>query len=57
MMDLSSIIDAALVLLGSIAVLAMGLWTLSFESSTASTSEPASAVRSEAHDFSLPKAA
>ena len=36
MMDLSSVVDAGLVLLGSLAVLAMGLWTLSSESSTVS---------------------
>ncbi len=58
MMDLSSVVDAGLVLLGCIAVLAMGLWTLSSESSTVSASEQPRSVRRTDHDLSsLPKAA
>ena len=59
MMDLSSVVDAGLVLLGSIAVLAMGLWTLSSESSTVSISEQPQVAREEwDNDLpSLPKAA
>lgn len=38
MMDLSSVIDAGLVVVGVVWVLLMGLWTLSSESSTVSTS-------------------
>ena len=58
MMDWSSVIDAGLVVIGAIAVLLMGLWTLSAESSTVSTSE--SSVRRKTHEVdltSLPKAA
>lgn len=58
MMDLSSVIDAGLVVIGSIAVLLMGLWTLSAESSTVSISEPpVSAKRDQVDLSSLPKAA
>jgi len=58
MMDLSSVIDAGLVVIGSIAVLLMGLWTLSAESSTVSISEPpVSAEQVQVDLTSLPKAA
>lgn len=58
MMDLSSVIDAGLVVIGSIAVLLMGLWTLSAESSTVSISEPpVRAKRAQVDLTSLPKAA
>jgi len=57
MMDLSSVIDAGLVVAGAVAVLLMGLWTLSAESSTVSTSERPSVTRHRQQDFSLPKAA
>jgi hypothetical protein len=58
MMDLSSIVDAGLVLAGSVAVLAMGLWTLSSESSTVSASDKGLDVRARRRDVaSLPKAA
>jgi len=58
MMDLSSVIDAGLVVLGSIAVLLMGLWTLSAESSTVSISEPPVSAKPIQVDLtSLPKAA
>lgn len=51
MMDFQSVIDAGLVVVGSLAVLGMGLWTLVSESSTVSTSQAQ-------QDFpSLPKAA
>ncbi len=39
MMDMSSVIDASLALMGAAAVLAMGLWTLSSQSTTVSTVE------------------
>lgn len=57
MMDLSSVVDAGLVLVGGIAVLLMGLSTLSAESSTVSTSERPSVPRKPQHEVSLPKAA
>ncbi|HSA60904.1 MAG TPA: hypothetical protein VLE03_01580 [Nitrospiraceae bacterium] len=57
MMDLSSVIDAGLVVAGAVAVLLMGLWTLSAESSTVSTSERPSVTRHRQQDLSLPKAA
>ena len=58
MMDLSSVIDAGLVVIGSIAVLLMGLWTLSAESSTVSISEPPVIAKLDQVDLSsLPKAA
>ncbi len=59
MMDLSSVIDAGLVVIGAIAVLLMGLWTLSAESSTVSISEPpvSQEVRHQVDCTSLPKAA
>ena len=58
MMDLSSVIDAGLVVIGAIAVLLMGLWTLSAESSTVSISEPpVSAKRAQVDLSSLAKAA
>lgn len=58
MMDLSSVIDAGLVAIGAIAVLLMGLWTLSAESSTVSISEPpVSAKRAQVDLSSLAKAA
>ena len=58
MVDISSVVDAGLVLLGSIAVLAMGLWTLSSESSTVSISEQPHKTGNQNHDLpSLPKAA
>ena len=57
MMDLSPVLDAGLTVLGAIAVLSMGLWTLSYESSTVSTSQqPSTSVRAY-HESSLPKAA
>ncbi len=58
MMDWSSVIDAGLVAIGAIMVLLMGLWTLSAESSTVSTSD--SSVRPKSHEIALtllPKAA
>jgi predicted naringenin-chalcone synthase len=58
MMDLSSVIDAGLVAMGVAAVLLMGLWTLSSESSTVSISESQStASRDQRHDLAWPKAA
>jgi len=58
MMDLSSVIDAGLVVMGAIAVLLMGLWTLSAESSTVSISiPPVETVRQQVDVASLPKAA
>ena len=57
MMDLSSVIDAGLVVAGAVAVLLMGLWTLSGESSTVSTSERFSVAQNLQNDYSLPKAA
>lgn len=57
MMDLSSVIDAGLVVAGAVAVLLMGLWTLSGESSTVSTSERLSVARNQQNDYSMPKAA
>lgn len=57
MMDLSSVVDAGLALMGGVAVLLMGLWTLSAESSTVSTSEKAPAWRSYHEEHSSPKAA
>jgi hypothetical protein len=58
MMDLSSVIDAGLAAMGAAAVLLMGLWTLSSESSTVSISEPQStASRDQRHDLAWPKAA
>jgi hypothetical protein len=57
MMDLSSVIDAGLVVAGAVAVLLMGFWTLSAESSTVSTSERLSVTRHRQQDLSLPKAA
>jgi len=58
MMDWSSVIDAGLVAIGAIAVLLMGLWTLSTESSTVSTSESPVPTKSLQGDLtSLPKAA
>ena len=57
MMDLSSVVDAGLVVAGAIAVLLMGLWTLSSESSTVSASERPSVSRNRQNEFSLPKAA
>lgn len=39
MMDMSSVIDASLALMGAASVLAMGLWTLSSQSTTVSTAE------------------
>ncbi|MDO9116987.1 MAG: hypothetical protein Q7U39_03455 [Nitrospira sp.] len=58
MMDLSSVIDAGLVVIGAIAVLLMGLWTLSAESSTVSISTPpVETVRQSVDLASLPKAA
>ncbi|HLZ34586.1 MAG TPA: hypothetical protein VKP13_11245 [Nitrospira sp.] len=58
MMDLSSVIDAGLVAMGAAAVLLMGLWTLSSESSTVSISESqSSASRDQRQDYALPKAA
>lgn len=57
MMDLSSVIDAGLVVAGAVTVLLMGLRTLSGESSTVSTSERFSVSRNQQSDRSLPKAA
>ncbi|MCS6293511.1 MAG: hypothetical protein H8J66_10605 [Nitrospira sp.] len=58
MMDLSSVIDAGLVVMGAMAVLLMGLWTLSAESSTVSiSSPPVERVRQQVDVASLPKAA
>lgn len=59
MMDLSSVIDAGLVVIGARAVLLMGLRTLSsVESSTVSISEPpARTTRPQVNMTSLPKAA
>lgn len=58
MMDLSSVIDAGLAAIGTIAVLLMGLWTLSSESSTVSTSVQPPGRQNRHRDFSsLPKAA
>lgn len=58
MMDLSSVIDAGLVVIGAIAVLLMGLWTLSAGSSTVSISNPpVETVRQQVDVASLPKAA
>ena len=47
MMDLSSVLDAALAVMGAITVLSMGLWTLSSESSTVSTSQEPSRAGAE----------
>lgn len=58
MMDESSVLYAGLVVGSAIAVLLMGLWTLSTKSSTVSISE--SAVRTQSHQadlLSFPKAA
>ncbi len=57
MMDLSSVIDAGLAVMGVIAVLSMGLWTLSSESSTVSTSQQPSRSTRQHQEVSLPKAA
>jgi hypothetical protein len=58
MMDLSSVIDAGLAVIGSMAVLLMGLWTLSAESSTVSISEPPVSEKQAQVDLtSLPRAA
>lgn len=57
MMDLSSVVDAGLAALGAIAVLSMGLWTLSSESSTVSTSHRPSEPLREYGEIQLPKAA
>lgn len=58
MMDLSSVVDAGLVVMGAMAVLLMGLWTLSAESSTVSISAPpVETVRQQVDMASLPKAA
>lgn len=57
MMDWSSVIDAGLALMGGIAVLAMGLWTLSNESSTVSTSVHSLAEQSRYGEYSPRKAA
>lgn len=59
MMDLSSVIDAGLVLIGAMTVLLMGLWTLSLvESSTVSISDPPVRMKSAQVDLTaLPKAA
>lgn len=57
MMDLSSVIDAGLAMMGAIAVLSMGLWTLSSESSTVSTSQRPSRAIEDYPEVSLPKAA
>ncbi len=57
MMDLSLVLDAGLTVLGAIAVLSMGLWTLSAQSSTVSTSqEPSVPLNAHGH-MQLPKAA
>lgn len=52
MMDWSVVIYAGLVLGGAIAVLLMGLWTLSNESSTVSISK--SPVRGQSYRIDLP---
>ncbi|MCS6288343.1 MAG: hypothetical protein H8K10_05125 [Nitrospira sp.] len=57
MMDLSPVLDAGLTVLGTIAVLSMGLWTLSSESSTVSTSQQPSVPIRAYGDTQLPKAA
>ena len=57
MMDLSRVLDAGLTVLGAIAVLSMGLWTLSSESSTVSTSQQPSASMRAYDEIQLPKAA
>lgn len=57
MMDLSPVLDAGLTVLGAIAVLSMGLWTLSSESSTVSTSQRPSVPTRAYGDTQLPKAA
>ncbi|CUQ65285.1 hypothetical protein [Candidatus Nitrospira inopinata] len=57
-MDWSSVIDAGLVVTGAIAVLAMGLSTLSVEPDALSVSEPPARIQSHQMDpESLPKAA
>ncbi|MCP9472250.1 MAG: hypothetical protein NNA30_05910 [Nitrospira sp.] len=61
-MDWSSVIDAGLVVTGAIAVLAMGLSTLSVEPDALSVSEPAARIQSHQQVYqtdleSLPKAA
>jgi hypothetical protein len=58
MMDESTVIYAGLVIGGAIAVLLMGLWTLSTESSTVSTSgSPVLTPSHQADLRSLPEAA
>ncbi len=57
MMDLSLVLDAGLTVLGAIAVLSMGLWTLSSESSTVSTSQQPSVPMNAYGKMQLPKAA
>lgn len=61
MMDMSSVIDAGLVLMGCLAVLMVGLGSLSSESvsgsSTVSTSHESSYRRSEPAEIPLRKAA
>ncbi len=57
MMDLSPVLDVGLTVLGAIAVLSMGLWTLSSESSTVSTSQQSSVSMSAYDEVQLPKAA
>ena len=57
MMDLSLVLDAGLAVLGAIAVLLMGLWTLSSESSAVSTSQQPSVSMKAYGDMQLPKAA
>jgi hypothetical protein len=57
-MDWSSVIDAGLVVTGAIAVLAMGLSTLSVEPGALSVSEPPARIQSHQMDpESLPEAA
>lgn len=57
-MDWSSVIDAGLVVTGAIAVLAMGLSTLSVEPGARSVSEPLARIQSHQMDpESLPEAA
>ncbi|MCP9468590.1 MAG: hypothetical protein NNA31_01180 [Nitrospira sp.] len=61
-MDWSSVIDAGLVVTGAIAVLAMGLSTLSVEPDALSVSEPTARIQShqQVHQTDLesfPKAA
>jgi hypothetical protein len=57
-MDWSSVIDAGLVVTAAIAVLAMGLSTLSVEADALSVSEPPARIQSHQMDLeSLPKAA